>query len=88
LSAGPAVTTGKTTTVTGTTSSGEEIRADMTAIRFRSGRTVGFVPRLREPLKEGESATLNVPGGGQIVIGPVPAGAAASSTFTQPGSQP
>jgi hypothetical protein len=88
LSAGAGVTTGKTTEVTGTTSSGEAIRANMPAIQSRSGRTVGFVPHLRQPLKEGESATLKMPGGGQIVIGPVAAGAAPPSPFTQPGSQP
>jgi hypothetical protein len=83
-----AVRTGKTTEVTGTTSSGEAIRADMTAIQSRSGRTVGFLPHLRQPLKEGESATLKVPGGGHIVIGPAGTGAAPSAPSTQPGSRP
>ncbi len=78
----------KTIPVPVTTSTGEALRAQVTAIESRTGKTVGFAPRLDRPLKDGESATLKMPGGGQVVISATPIGAAPPSNVTPPRSRP
>ncbi|HEV3343309.1 MAG TPA: hypothetical protein VG125_23260 [Pirellulales bacterium] len=65
---------------TGTTSSGKQLTASFGAIGDGSGRVSGYVPRLDQPLEEGETATLNLPGGGMIIMGASPDGQAAPAT--------
>ncbi|HZW33287.1 MAG TPA: hypothetical protein VFF52_21395 [Isosphaeraceae bacterium] len=84
----PRFVTGKTTRVKGTSSSGQVIQGELTALKSATGRTVGFVPRLQQPLKGGETASLKLPGGGHVEIQGPPPGAPVPSTFTPPGSQP
>jgi hypothetical protein len=84
----PRFVTGKTTRVEGTSSSGRVIQGELTTLKSATGRTVGFVPRLQQPLKDGETASLKLPGGGQIVIQGPPPGASFPSTFTPPRSRP
>jgi hypothetical protein len=86
----PWLVTGKTTQVEGRTSSGEAIRVNLTAVKSATGKEVGSALRLQQPLKEGETASLKLPGGGQIVIqGPPPGVSLPSSLTPTPGrSQP
>jgi hypothetical protein len=84
----PRLVPGKTTQVEGRTSSGEAIRVNLTAVEFATGKTVGFAPRLQQPLKAGETASLNLPGGGRIVIQGPPPGASLPSSLTPGSSQP
>ncbi len=80
---------GKTSTVEGKTSSGQSIPAEMTAVKSASGRTVGYAaPRLKQPLKEGETASISLPGGGRIEIQGPPAGVSLPPPFTTKGAQP
>ena len=85
----PRLLSGKTTRAEGTSSSGPVIQADLTDLKSASGRTVGFAPRLQQPLKAGETASLKLPGGGRVEIQAPPPGAPVlPSTSTPPGSQP
>jgi hypothetical protein len=79
---------GKTTLVEGRTSSGQAIRANITAVKSATGKTVGFAPRLQQSLKEGETASLDLPGGGQVVIQGPPPGASLPPTLTPGRSRP
>jgi hypothetical protein len=69
-----------TVEATGTTSSGEQITARFGAVGNESGRVTGYAPYLDKPLEEGETATLNTPGGGRIIMGISAEGQAAPAT--------
>jgi hypothetical protein len=84
----PRLVTGKTTQVEGRTSSGETIRVNLTAVKSATGKEVGSALRLQQPLKEGETASLKLPGGGQIVIQGPPPGVSLPSSLTPGRSQP
>jgi hypothetical protein len=59
--------TGKTIKVEGVSSSGAPVHAGFEEVREGSGR-VGYGVHLAEPLKEGETATMKMPGGGTVTI--------------------
>lgn len=59
---------GKPVVVEGTSSSGLRVQAGVVEYQEEGSRRVGYVVNPREPLKEGETATLKMPGGGTVEI--------------------
>jgi len=76
----PALATSRSIVVVGENSSGEPVEAGIASVQSKSGRVVGLVPQLKEPLKEGETVTLKLPGGGSIAVGAVPTEGTTAST--------
>lgn len=59
--------TGKSIAVEGTSSSGTPVHARFVEVQEGSGRK-GYGLHLAEPLKEGESTALKMPGGGTVTV--------------------
>lgn len=59
--------TGKSIAVGTTSAAGEPVEGQLVELREESGRK-GYGVHLAEPLKEGDSAVMKLPGGGSITV--------------------